>query len=90
LDKNIIEQYISNSRLASYQNIEEYKQNILYSQEYYTILCILEISLRNSINKHFNFKFGNNWHNHQFLHQDSLLKIKEVKKRIISSKKDKT
>jgi hypothetical protein len=90
LNKNSIEKYISYSRLNAYKSIEEYKQNILYSQEYYILLCILEISLRNSINYYFKFKFGNDWNNHKFLHYDSLAKIKEVQKRIILSKKELT
>lgn len=90
MDKNSIEQYISYSRLDAYKSIEEYKENILYSQEYYTLLCIFEISLRNSINKYFNSKFGENWNSHKFLHQDSLNKIQEVQKRIKLSKKELT
>ena len=90
MDKNSIEKYISNSRLNAYESLEEYKLNILYSQDYYTILSILEISLRNSINQYFNIKYGKDWYKNEFLHQDSFIKIKEVTKRIITSKKDLT
>ena len=90
MDKIIIERYISYSRLDAYKNIDEYKQNILYSQEYYVLLSILEISLRNSTNNHFNFKYGDNWYKHTFLHQDTTSKIDEVKKRIVLSKKELT
>lgn len=87
MNKQTIEQYISYSRLDSYESIEEYKQNILLSQEYYVLLCIFEISLRNSINHYFNFKYGEDWYSHTFLHKDSSTKIDEVKKRIVLSKK---
>lgn len=43
--------FISNIRLGSYKDFVEYKQNIKHSEEYYILLSIFEISLRNSINK---------------------------------------
>lgn len=87
MDKRIIEQYISSSRLKSYESIDEYKLNILESQEYYILLSVLEISLRNSINNYFNSKYDKNWNSDRFLHQDSMKKIDEVRKRILLSKK---
>ena len=42
--------FISDKRLQNYTNFDEYKQNIYLSQQYYILLSIFEISLKNSIN----------------------------------------
>jgi len=58
---NIKNKFISKSRMAQYDSIEEYTKNLQLSNQFYIPLSILEISLRNSLNQFFNDKVGENW-----------------------------
>lgn len=44
--KPIQSQFISKSRLDGYNNLKEYKENILLSKSFYVPLSIVEISLK--------------------------------------------
>ena len=77
---SIKSKFISDTRLSAYKDFDEYKQNIKDSEEYYILLSIFEISLRNSIDNYFKEKISNDWLNSSFLNQDA-------KQRIIESKR---
>lgn len=80
--------FISDIRLSHYKDFDEYKQNIKDSEEYYILLSIFEISLRNSIDNYFRKKISNDWLNSQILHPDTKLRIIESKNKI-SQRKEK-
>ena len=58
---NIKNKFISKSRMAQYDSIDEYIKNLQLSNQFYIPLSVLEISLRNSLNEFFNDKIGENW-----------------------------
>ncbi len=58
---NIKNKFISKSRLAQYDNINEYIENLRLSNKFYIPLSIVEISLRNSLNSFFIDKIEKNW-----------------------------
>lgn len=57
------EMFISKERLQGYKNYKEYLENIKYSKDFYIPLSIIEISFRNSLNRFYSVKIGNNWQN---------------------------
>ena len=59
--KTIQSQFISKSRLDGYNNLKEYKENILLSKSFYIPLSIVEISLKNSLNNYFTNIIGIDW-----------------------------
>jgi hypothetical protein len=59
--KTIQSQFISKSRLDNYNNLKEYRENILLSKSFYIPLSIVEISLKNSLNNYFVNTIGTNW-----------------------------
>ncbi len=71
--------FISEIRLKSYKNFDEYKQNIKHSEEYYILLSIFEIALRNSINHYLQKKISKNWLESSILHVDTKQRINESK-----------
>lgn len=79
-----INKFITPQRLSKYKTIENYEQNLLLSKHYYIPLSILEVSLRNSINLHFENMYGKGWllNQSQFLRNDLVLKINEAKSKI--------
>ena len=78
---SLIKKYISSERFRSYDGIDEYLENLVFSKKAYIPLSILEISLKNSINDLLTDKLGENWlENKDFLTNDSLRKIEEAKK----------
>ena len=78
---SLIKKYISSERFRSYDGIDEYLENLVFSKKAYIPLSILEISLKNSINELLTEKLGENWlENKDFLTNDSLRKIEEAKK----------
>lgn len=85
---DIKSKFISDIRLNPYKDFEEYKQNIKDSEEYYILLSIFEISLRNSIDNYFRKKISTDWLNSQILHQDTKQRIIESKNKI-SQRKEK-
>ncbi|WP_320034156.1 hypothetical protein [Halarcobacter sp.] len=82
--------FISNIRLESYKDFVEYKQNIKNSEEYYILLSIFEISLRNSINHHFKKRISKNWFESNILHTDTKQRINESKNKIKQRKEEVT
>ncbi|MDQ7084792.1 MAG: hypothetical protein Q9M36_07595 [Sulfurovum sp.] len=54
-------QFISNSRLTQYSGVKEYIENIQLSNKFYVPLSLVEIGLRNSLNKLFISKVGEQW-----------------------------
>lgn len=52
---------LSENRMQNYVNLEEYINNIRYSQNFYPVLHLFEISLINKINIFYGNKFGQNW-----------------------------
>jgi hypothetical protein len=76
----LIDKFISSDRFGSYQNIEEYSQNLAFSKKSYIPLSILEVALKNSINELLNDKVGIDWiEDPTFLTKDSLKKVKDAK-----------
>ena len=71
--------YISEVRLSSYSDFEEYRQNLLISKDAYIPLSILEIALRNALDTYLTIKIGQDWHtDNTFLTPMAQKKIKEV------------
>jgi len=71
--------YISEVRLSSYSDFEEYRQNLLISKDAYIPLSILEIALRNALDTYLTIKIGQDWHtDNTFLTHMAQKKIKEV------------
>lgn len=52
---------LSEERLKSYKNIEDYILNIVYSSEYYVKLHLVEVSLRNRLNNILINEYGSGW-----------------------------
>lgn len=84
MNDEVIKKYITQSRLSAYSDIEEYKQNLLVSKSMYIPLSILEVSIRNAVDKHFSYFYGNGWliNEATFLQRDAIRKITEAKARI--------
>lgn len=80
-----INKFITLQRLSKYNTIENYEQNLLLSKHYYIPLSILEVSLRNAINLHFEKVYGSGWllNQSQFLRNDLVYKIDEAKSKIL-------
>ncbi len=77
---SLIEDFISIKRFSSYKNLHEYKENLKFSKDSYVPLAILEIALRNAIDKHITTKVGKNWlEDSSFMTKDSLIKISHAK-----------
>ena len=98
----IVDKIISQERLQPYINhhsgdiekaIAHYKANILISESFYPLISILEVGLRNSIDKQFVRRFGNDkWYeNIEFIRIVSkyqIDRISEARTNIQSSKKE--
>lgn len=90
---------ISNERFSSYlkrypddlkKSFFLYQSNIEISQAFYSSLSILEISLRNGINKSFIKYFSNkSWHKEN-LPKELSKQIKETEAKLIQSRKNPT
>lgn len=83
---DIQKKYISEKRLQSYKNFDEYKQNIYLSEKYYILLSIFEVTLRNAINFYFTLKISKDWLDTSVLHDDTKQRIKEAKNKILQRK----
>jgi len=84
MNKRVIDHYISQARFSKYTSIKQYEENLLLSKHYYIPLSILEVSLRNAINQHFEKFYGSGWliNEASFLQRDHLSKIFEAKQKI--------
>jgi len=79
MKKSLIEKYITIKRFESYENIDEYKKNLIFSKEAYIPLSILEVALRNSIDRTFSQNVDTHWYiNKDFLTKDSIKKVNQV------------
>ena len=73
---SLVEQFISQERFSAYGSIGEYEQNLTFSKQSYISLSILEVALRNSIDKLLSTKISDSWYEADwFLTKDSRLKI---------------
>ena len=86
MDNTFIKKYISEARFSKYTSINEYKDNLELSNDFYIPLSILEVSLRNAINNQFIIFYGQNWilNEAQFLQSDALTKIAQAKSKLKS------
>ncbi|MEA3353941.1 MAG: hypothetical protein U9Q33_09020 [Campylobacterota bacterium] len=83
------QQFISDSRLTQYKNIDEYFQNLKLCKQYYIPLSIIEIALRNSLNKFFSYKVDFDWlRSDSFIQDRSKKKIETAIKVLISENKN--
>jgi len=73
MNQIVLDRFISNDRLSVYTDLEQYKQNLRFSKNYYIPLSVLEVALRNSIDFHLSTKLGTDWINDDaFLQKDSI------------------
>jgi len=80
MKQSLINQFISKERFESYANLSEYNDNLIFSKKAYIPLSILEITLKNSINKLLTYKIGEKWYEDKsFLTVDSLKKVNQAK-----------
>ncbi len=79
IKKNLIDRFISQTRFQSYENIDEYSANLIFSQNFYICLSVLEIALRNSIDKHLTSSISSTWYEDDFLTKDSKEKVSLAK-----------
>lgn len=80
MKETLIDNFISQKRIGSYKNIDEYIENLIFSKSSYIPLSVLEIALRNAINNFFSVEVGTNWYEDEtFLTKDSLRKVEEAK-----------
>ncbi len=78
LKESLITNFISVKRFESYENIEEYSKNLIFSQSFYILLSILEVALRNALDNYLSNKISNNWYEEDFLTQDSKIKVNQA------------
>jgi len=84
----LIHKYITEKRFSKYESLTQYEENLVLSKQYYIPLSILEVSLRNTINHHFEKFYGAGWlmNEASFLQKDHLAKIFDAKQKIKSRK----
>lgn len=84
MNDEIINKFITSKRLGVYENMDEYRLNLVISKNMYIPLSVLEVSIRNAVNSHFSQFYGNGWllNEAQFLQRDAIRKITEAKGRI--------
>ncbi len=88
MDSLLIHRYITEKRFSKYDSLSQYEENLLLSKQYYVPLSMLEVSLRNAINQHFEMFYGAGWlvNEASFLQKDHLTKIFDAKQKIKSRK----
>jgi len=85
----IVKRFISEERFQAYKSLDEYKENLYFSEQAYMLLSIFEISLRNGIDFYFCYKHSNNWlMGTDILHKNQQLTIQEAKNKISQRKED--
>ena len=89
MDKELQIKCFSEIRLKSYESFEEYEKNLIYSKNFYIPLAILEVTLRNHLDKHFKNKIMNNWLDNEFLDTYSTRKVNEIKNKFKTNSCDK-
>ena len=76
LKESLTKYFISEARLGSYTDVEEYGQNLVFSKKSYIPLSILEVALRNAVDKLLSDKVGVDWYKDEnFLTDDSKKKV---------------
>lgn len=89
MKKTLIDNFISQKRIGSYRNIDEYVENLTFSKSSYIPLSVLEIALRNAINNFFSVVVGIDWYEDAtFLTKDSIKKVEEAKNILISRREN--
>ena len=85
MNETFINKFITSTRFSKYKTLDNYEKNLILSKRYYIPFSILEVSLRNSINQHFEKMYGRGWLINQtnFLRNDLILKIDEAKSKIL-------
>jgi hypothetical protein len=83
MKESLIKQFISEDRFKSYKNLEEYSKNLIFSQNAYIPLSILEVALRNALNNHLSNKISDIWYEDDFLTKDSIEKVSQAKSLLI-------
>jgi len=88
MDELLIHKYITEKRFSKYASLSQYEENLSLSKQYYIPLSILEVSLRNAVNQHFEKFYGAGWllNESSFLQKDHLSKIFDAKNKIKSRK----
>ncbi|MFW2552631.1 hypothetical protein [Aliarcobacter butzleri] len=86
MKESLIKQYISENRFKSYKNLDEYSQNLIFSQNSYIPLAILEIALRNALNNHLSEIVSETWYEDDFLTNDSKEKVSQAKGLLLKRK----
>ena len=92
MNEILIQKYISVARFSKYRSMEHYEQNLLLSKQYYIPLSVLEVSLRNRINDHFEKTYGAGWliNEAAFLRSDQIRKIEAAKAKILERRESTT
>ena len=81
--QELIDKFIGNDRFSSYKNLSDYCENIKYAQNFYSILNIFEIALRNKVNIFYTEKYTSNWLLDRHSHD---IEVKKAIDKIIKSK----
>lgn len=80
MNGELIKKYISQKRFDKYRDLEEYEENLCFSQKSYIPLSVLEVALRNAIDDFLIVKVGENWHEDTtFLTKDSQIKVRQAR-----------
>lgn len=83
MKESLIKQFISEDRFRSYKDLDEYSENLVFSQNAYIPLSILEVALRNALNNHLSNKISDIWYEDDFLTKDSIEKVLQAKSLLI-------
>ena len=83
MKESLIKQFISEDRFKSYKDLGEYSENLVFSQNAYIPLSILEVALRNALNNHLSNKISDIWYEDDFLTKDSIEKVSQAKSLLI-------
>ena len=78
MNEELKNKFFSNNRLSVYDNLKHYELNLTLSKDYYILLAVLEVSLRNSISIYFEENIGLEWMESDFLNINSKRRIKEI------------
>ena len=89
MKESLIKQFISEDRFKSYENLEEYSNNLIFSQNAYIPLSILEVALRNALNNHLSEKISDIWYEEDFLTKDSIEKVSQAKS-LLTKRRERT
>lgn len=83
---SLIKKFISENRFRSYKDLDEYSKNLIFSQNSYIPLSILEVALRNALNNHLSKIVSDIWYEDDFLTPDSKIKVSQAKALLIKRK----